>query len=170
MFDLTIFNWIHGLAGKSRLLDFLGMFLADYFPYAVAFIAIILLMAEKDLRKKFSYYAVLAFSVILSRGIFTEMIRFVYQRARPFIELGFTPLFFENSHSFPSGHAAFFFAVAGAVWLSDKKWGWRFFAAAALMGLARVFAGVHWPSDILAGAAVGIFSVWIADRILTAKK
>lgn len=170
MFDLTLFNWIHGIAGKSRLLDFLGIFLADYSGYIVAFAAIILLMAEKDLRRKFSYYAVLIFSVILSRGILTETIRFFYDRQRPFVALDFSPLVYENSHAFPSGHSSFFFAVAGAVWLFNRKWGWRFFIAAALIGLARVFAGVHWPSDILAGAAVGLLSAWISDKILISHK
>lgn len=168
--DLILFNWIHNLAGKSRLLDFLGIFFADYLAYLVALAALLLLMAEPDLRKKFNYYALLALSVILSRGIITEVIRFVYNRPRPFIALDFIPLVSENSYSFPSGHAAVFFAVAGAVWLYDKKWGSRFFISAALMGLARIFAGAHWPSDILAGALVGLFSVWISVRILAVKK
>lgn len=170
MSDLILFNWIHDLAGKSRLLDFLGIFLANYFPYLVIFTAVILLIAEPNLRKKFSYYATLIFAVILSRGLITEGIRFLYNRPRPYVELGFSPLVPENSYSFPSGHAAVFFAVAGAVWLYDKKWGWRIFIAATLIGLARIFVGVHWPSDILAGAVVGIFSVWLADRILLAGK
>lgn len=169
--DLTLFNWIHSLAGKSRLLDFLGIFLADYLGYLIALVAIILFLAESDLRKKFSYYTVLALSLIFSRGIVTEFFRFVYTSPRPFAALNFSPLVNgQNGNSFPSGHAAFFFAVAGAVWLFNKKWGWRLLVATALMGLARIFAGAHWPSDILGGAIVGLSSAWIAYRILTVKE
>jgi len=165
--DLILFNWIHGLAGKSRLLDFFGIFLADYLGYAIMVIAFVLLLADSDLRKKFKYYALLILSVIFSRGIITEAIRFIYARPRPFISLDFSPLVNESGYnSFPSGHATFFFAVAGAVWLFNKKWGWRFFAAAVLIGIGRIFTGVHWPSDILAGAIIGFASVWLAQRIL----
>ena len=170
-FDLSIFNWTHSLAGKSRLLDFFGIIMADYSGYLLVLIAFILFLSEADLRKKFSYYATLVLSVIFSRGIITEFFRFVYTSPRPFAALNFSPLVNgENGNSFPSGHAAFFFAIAGTVWLFNKKWGRRFLGVAVLMGLARIFAGVHWPSDILGGAIIGLFSAWLADRTLSAKK
>ncbi len=170
-FDLALFNLIHDLAGKSRLLDFLGIFLADYFGYLLILAAIALVAMESDWRKKFNYYTTLALSLILSRGIFTETIRFIYARPRPFTALEFAPLIAEKDYgAFPSGHAAFYFALAGVIWLLNKKWGWRFAAAAALMGLARVFAGVHWPLDIVGGAIVGLGSVWLIDKYLISSK
>lgn len=39
-------------------------------------------------------------------------------------------------------------------------------AAALIIGLARVVAGVHWPLDILTGFLVAFLSVWIAQRLL----
>jgi undecaprenyl-diphosphatase len=73
--------------------------------------------------------------------------------------------------SFPSGHAAFYFAIATVVFLYLKKVYprpkfWRgasilFFIAGFLISISRVFSGIHWPSDILAGAAIGIFSGWL---------
>ena len=164
--DLSLFNLIHNLAGKSRLLDFLEIFLADYFGYFLIFGVVVMIAMENDWKKKFHFYALLALSVIISRGILTETIRLAYHRLRPFLALGFSPLIPENSYSFPSGHAAFYFAVAGVVFLLNKKWGWRFIAAATLMGLARVFVGVHWPLDIVGGAIVGFASVWFIDWLL----
>lgn len=170
MFDLQLFLLIHNLAGKSRLLDFFGIFLADYFGYFLILAAVAIIAMESDWRKKFNYYALLALSVIISRGILTEVIRFTYHRLRPFIALGFNPLIPENSYAFPSGHAAFYFALAGVVFLLNKNWGWRFIIAASLMGLARVFVGVHWPLDIVGGTAVGFASAWVAGRILMIKR
>ncbi len=161
--DQQLFSLVHNLAGKSQILDFFGIFFANYFPYLVALAAVLLFVAEKDMRKKFDYYATLFLSLIISRGILTEAIRFAYHRLRPFVALGFTPLVVDNSYAFPSGHATFFFALATAVWFFNKKWGWRFFAAAAIIGLARIFAGVHWPSDIVGGALIGIGSAWLAQ-------
>src|SRR3990167_10698175 len=61
-------------------------------------------------------------------------------------------------NSFPSGHTSFAFALATGVYLYDKKMGKWYFAAATLIGFARIFIGVHWPLDILAGVAVGILT------------
>ena len=67
----------------------------------------------------------------------------------------------ENHCSFPSGHAAFFFALAMAVYFYNKKWGTWFFATAILITVARVIAGVHYPPDILGGAVIGIMVAYI---------
>ena len=52
----------------------------------------------------------------------------------------------------------------------DKKRGWIYLAGAALIGLARVAAGVHWPSDILAGAIVGLISFLVVEWALVPKQ
>ena len=54
--------------------------------------------------------------------------------------------------------------------LDNKKAGIFFFLASFLIGLARVFSGIHWPSDILVGALVGILSAYLlrkSDFLLT---
>lgn len=62
--------------------------------------------------------------------------------------------------SFPSGHAIFLFSLATSVWFENKKAGAILFGIAALVGVGRVAAGVHWPTDIIGGAALGIaFSI-----------
>ncbi len=169
-FDLSIFNAIHDLAGKSRLLDFFGVFFADYSGYLLVLAAIVILSVESDWRKKFLNFSLLAMSLIISRGIITEAVRFVYYRPRPFVALDFNPLIAEvNRGAFPSGHAAFYFALTGVIWILDRKWGWRFGAAAILMGLARIFTGVHWPLDVVAGSATGLASVLLSAYLLKRK-
>lgn len=65
-------------------------------------------------------------------------------------------------NSFPSGHAIFAAASAGAMLVFlEKKWiGWCFAILGLIMCLARVVAGVHYPGDILAGAIVGGLFAW----------
>lgn len=67
-----------------------------------------------------------------------------------------------SSHSFPSGHTASAFAFASAV-SADAPWLLRDTTVllAALVGFSRVYTGVHYPGDVLAGAGVG----WIAGRL-----
>ncbi len=64
--------------------------------------------------------------------------------------------------SFPSGHAQAVFGVATALlFIYRRRWMWLFYLAAAAVGLSRIYIGVHYPLDVLAGAAIGIANSWI---------
>jgi undecaprenyl-diphosphatase len=105
-------------------------------------------------------------AAILARFGITTLIRHFWQRSRPFINNNVNLVVnYSNESSFPSGHAAFFFAIATVVYLHNKKAGILFFVGALLISLGRIFVGIHWPLDILAGAIVGIFSGWLASKI-----
>jgi undecaprenyl-diphosphatase len=56
--------------------------------------------------------------------------------------------------SFPSGHAWNSFAIATVIALYCRRWGWFAFVPAALIGFARIHAGLHWPTDVLASAVL----------------
>lgn len=107
-------------------------------------------------QEKLRIFLVTAISVIVARFGVTEFIRFFYHRPRPFVTHQVDQLLFENDWSFPSGHSAFFFAMAMAIYLYNKKWGTGFFIAAILMNISRIIAGAHYPSDIIGGAIVGV--------------
>lgn len=174
-FDLYIFNVLHSIAGLSRVTDWLIVFLAKPLGYLLILGAAILLIRIKDIREKFNFFSLVILSAILSRAIITEVIRFVYDRPRPFALLNFIPLFnHEPGSAFPSGHAAFYFALAFAILFyfskeykfSRKNFGWWYVLAAALIVLGRVIAGLHWPTDVLGGAAVALVSVLGVRQLL----
>lgn len=76
---------------------------------------------------------------------------------------------FPGGYSFPSGHTTASFAAATVCFKFSKKWGGAALVLAALIGFSRVFLFVHWPTDVLAGAALGIGSalliLWISPKI-----
>ena len=165
--NTQIFNWIHGWAVQYKFLDFLGIFFANYLSYIliVAFVALVFL--EKNWRNRLYQLFFGLLSVMLARGVMVEVIRFFYDSPRPYIALVFKPLIdLEVTNSFPSGHAAAFFALTTATLLFNHKWGYYFFAGAILMGWARVFVGAHWPTDILGGMAVGALSAFMVWKFL----
>lgn len=171
-FDLAVFRAINGLVGAGKILDIFGVFAAKYLgPFLFLGAAAIVFFNKDSFRKKFHGAALVALSLILSRGIFTEIIRFFFDRPRPF-ESG--EVFQLIEHSFggalPSGHAAFYFALAFAIMLLNRKWGWVFISGAFLIGLGRVFVGVHWPLDVIAGILVAALSVFIVRKLLPSNR
>lgn len=94
-------------------------------------------------------------------------------RPRPWVVMqGFETLLRSlDPNSFPSGHTCAAFAFAVALWpFLPKKWEKAaVLCAAVLMGYSRLYAGVHFPSDVLAGAligtAAGLFAQWVLPRV-----
>ncbi len=65
----------------------------------------------------------------------------------------------ESDKSFPSGHTTAAFATMTALFLTgNKRYSWTAFIFAFLMGIARIYLVVHYPSDVLAGMIVGIIA------------
>lgn len=86
----------------------------------------------------------------------------LFDRPRPFaVDAALTVIDHKPlSPAFPSGHAAM--AVAGALagsrMLPGSIWVWA--PLAVIVAISRVYIGVHWPSDVLAGALVGLACAW----------
>lgn len=87
-------------------------------------------------------------------------------RARPWLTVeGLVTLVKEpDPNSFPSGHTCAAFAAASA-WCRTLPWQWMKVVGivmAAAMGFSRLYVGVHFPTDVLAGMAVGLLCGWLA--------
>lgn len=167
--DYLLFTYINKFVGKCLCIDALAVFFADYLVYfLLAGAALIYFLIKK--KERFRYVLVIGSSVILSRLAITELIRLIWHRSRPFVDYQVNQIIEHSvSGSFPSGHVAFLFALAMAVYFFNKKWGIVFLILGLLVGLARVFVGIHYPLDILGGMVVGILSAIIV-KILIRKK
>ncbi|MEM5814684.1 MAG: phosphatase PAP2 family protein [Candidatus Aenigmatarchaeota archaeon] len=73
----------------------------------------------------------------------------------------------EPFSSFPSGHAANAFLAAAILSVSYPRYKWHFYALAAVVALSRVYLGVHYPSDVAAGALLGIVVGWSVVKYIT---
>ena len=164
--DQNLFEWIFGAVHRSDVLDALGVFFALYFPYILIAAFIILVFGKNDWRMRIFVFGHAVLTVIISRGIITEGIRFFYSRPRPPEILDIDPLILKSGHAFPSGHMAFYFALAMVVWYTNRRWGHWYFGLVALMGVARVFVGVHWPLDIVGGMAIAAGSAILIYEII----
>lgn len=158
--DHSIFFFLNSFAGQAAWSDALIIFFATYVPFfVVACFALYLLNSKRMLRHEMmlAFFSALLASLIARIGI-TSPIRYFFPHPRPFVSLDVHDLFVVQSSSFPSGHAAFFFAFSTVVFFYNRKLGVVFFGVSTLICTARVAAGVHFPSDILGGLVVGVFS------------
>jgi undecaprenyl-diphosphatase len=162
MINTTLFSKINELAEHSTLLDNLGVFFAVYSGYVLVVVLIFIFFYKPTKLNRFMVIVALL-SAAVSRGIVTTVIRFFDHSLRPFAVMKVTQLIDESGYSFPSGHAAFYFALSMAVYLYNKKLGLAFFAASLVMGIARIYVGVHWPSDILGGILVGVVTALVVN-------
>lgn len=168
-FNVYLFNLLHGLSGTYWPLDWLGIFFAVYFGSLLFLGALVLVFKEKPFKRRFALLSFLILSVVLASSLLI-MVRLFYVSPRPFVFQNFIPLVHQDpTNSFPSGHTIVYSALAGAVWVINRKAGYWYLFGAFLIGMARVFAGVHWPSDILGGLVLGVISALVVYRIFPNK-
>ncbi len=157
--DQKILYWLNA---KVQNLGFLNKFFAEWLVYTMPLVLLWLwFYSEKS--KKVAMRALT--SIILAWPIFALIIGKITDRPRPFDVGGIRELIFHRpTYSFPSDHAAALFALAASFWFSgDKKLGAIFFGIATVVSVFRVATGLHFPSDIVAGAVIGFVAAWLVD-------
>jgi len=177
--DLTLFWYLNGWAGHGAPWDGVIVFIASDLQYVLGALLVVLvfwpihLTSPKTMSRggRIRMFGAAFAAAIIARFVVKPLILLFVHRARPFVTLDDVRNLIgtdagENLQSFPSGHAMFFFALAMAVYQYDKRWGCVLFAGAILMGVARVSGGVHWPSDILGGAFIGMLVGWFTVQLI----
>ena len=97
----------------------------------------------------------------LTQVVCHELGRLTYQ-ARPFVVMHFTPLFpHVPNNSFPSSLTAFAAVAAVIGVLAWRRLGMVFVVGLLVVGFGCVYVGVHYPSDVIAGAGAGVVSGWV---------
>jgi undecaprenyl-diphosphatase len=124
----------------------------------VAILVLVFLFANGERLRSWRRAAVAA---VLSAGValaLAKILSEIVDRARPFVvDPSGVHLFSGHAADpgFPSDHATGAFAVAMAIYLRNRLWGSAALLAATVLAVGRVAIGVHFPSDVLAGAVLG---------------
>ena len=170
--DWHLFHLINGLAGHADLAD-------DFFAACATVIEYVLLLLVATIwitpaetgKSTFNRRAIVVYALIaalLALGI-NQLISAAWFRPRPFAHHDVTLMLnHSNDASFPSDHASGGFALAVVIWQTRDRWlrrlGWLMIALAALLCFARVYSGVHYPGDVIAGAIIGSGAALIVIR------
>lgn len=124
-------------------------------------------LANHDDKLKTDAY-VTASALLVTEGE-TFFLKRIVKRKRPFIE--YPDLIYgkskETDYSFPSGHSSEAFALATSLSLSFPKWYViaPSYLYAATVGYSRMYLGVHYPSDVLAGAIIGTGTSYLSFKV-----
>ena len=166
--DHSVFYFFYNFSGQSRLVDTLIIFCGEYLIYLVVLFIFwhAYRMWRRNGLKALIPYVEAAIAVVIARGVLVPLIHVFYDRVRPLLALSLSHnLIVDSGASFPSGHTIIMFALATAIYFYDRRFGWFLFVLGALVGIGRVAGGVHYPTDILGGAILGIIVGWLVYSI-----
>ncbi|HVZ26364.1 MAG TPA: phosphatase PAP2 family protein [Sediminibacterium sp.] len=134
-------------------------------PIAAGIPAGLLVIALLEKNHPQTYQAVEMLGGLAITTIATEGLKQIVKRPRPYQtypDIHYDQ--YDNSPSFPSGHVSVAFSTATSLWITTHHWwiGVPALAWATGVGYSRMYLGQHYPSDVLAGAAIGVASAWAA--------
>lgn len=146
-------------------MDGLIIFGAKYlYLFEIVIIAVYFLLQRKNRKKS---VAVLSAVFLPLAYIIAKAASLLYFNPRPFVAGNFTPLVPHSpSNGFPSEHMLLAGAIASIIFVYNKKLGVIAWIIAFVIGAARVFAGVHHWTDIIASAAVVVAVMWLVKKYI----
>ncbi len=158
MEEIDILNAIHG-ALNSTAMDYLALAFEYVFKIGIIWIVIGLLLMRNPCDRKFG--ATLIFAMILE-FIIVYCLKFAVDRPRPFVTYEIDALINAfNSTSFPSGHTAQLFCAATVIGIFRRKYAAPMFILAIMVAVSRMYLYAHYPTDVLAGAVIGIVVAFV---------
>ncbi|MDO8505224.1 MAG: phosphatase PAP2 family protein [bacterium] len=168
--DISLFRIVNGWTGRFDGLDAIGIFAAVFLLPLLGVLLFLAAFTVKRLREDHWYEMPLKAMIAAGIGYGARYaIGILVARPRPFVAFQdirslVLPNMEEAYRSFPSGHATIAFAIAFSVYKQDQDWGIAFLILATIVAAGRVFVGVHFPLDVVAGALIGICSAWIVNE------
>ncbi|MGE6631035.1 undecaprenyl-diphosphatase [Bacillus sp. NPDC077027] len=152
-FNERVFRIINNLSINYEGINFILIGLAEW---TVQILAIILLFMWFKNRSYENRVMIISAGVtFIIAELLGKMVGMLYANQQPFAEMSNVNLLIEKevNNSFPSDHTIFIFSICVMFWLNNKR-NLFWLVIASAVGVSRIWVGVHYPFDVLAGAAI----------------
>ena len=164
-FEIGILDFIRDTF-STRFLDVFFSTVTRFADHGIGWIILsVLLIAFKKTRKM---GVSMGLALIIGYIMGNMFLKNVIARVRPYDFVGNVDLLVNklSDFSFPSGHTLCSFEGAFAVFIRNKRWGIAAIIFAVLIALSRLYLYVHYPSDVLVGALMGVAIAYLASFIV----
>jgi undecaprenyl-diphosphatase len=161
----NLFRMINNLGKQYTDLNPFFVFIAEYMIF---FLALAVLMFLFSRGNKNRIMVICAFIALFISEILAKIAGQFHSNYQPFAELPNVNKLVEKAvnNSFPSDHTIIFFSFCITFWLFKRGWGLLWGILAVLVGISRIWVGVHYPADVLVGAIISIVSAMIVYKIV----
>lgn len=166
--NVHLFRMINDLGKEYTMLNPVMVFMAKYMVYVLIVAVIVYLFSRNKTNKIMVLCGVITFAISEMLG---KMAGTLYSNFQPFAELSNVHQLIEKEvgNSFPSDLTILFFSVCMTFWLFKRGWAFLWVVLAILVGVSRIWVGVHYPADVVAGALISVIIATIIYTVVSKK-
>jgi undecaprenyl-diphosphatase len=164
--DTALFRLING-QGQNPFFDWFMPFMTDLKNFTLVLIALGLWILWKERKSGLIFLLFIGLTLTITDQLSSHVLKDIFGRVRPCHVLQNVHMLTDcnTSYAFPSSHAVNIFAAA---WFLARPLGRAapvFFGIAAIVAYSRIYIGIHYPFDVVGGAAIGLLIAWPLRRL-----
>lgn len=173
--NVEIFNFFNHTL-QNPVLDRIMPILTNFgeFEFLLLIVIAVILYAQITRRKTLKKVAIIALAALLFSDAIAFVLKHIVHEPRPFMSLDNVRLLVreDDLNSFPSGHTTSTISVVTVLILNMKELAKKHYLIldiilvifAVLIGFSRMYVGVHYPGDVLAGAIIGLIGAFTINH------